>query len=74
MSEPKQVVKNLELHPKLERSVESQYNTETLAIVPGMLLEILNRVVQSRSFTISGAMAAMRVTSEDLRILRTEEA
>ena len=55
-SMPKQVVKNLELHLKLERSVESQYNPETLAIVPGILLENLNRAIQYRSFTISGAI------------------
>jgi hypothetical protein len=38
------------------------------------LLENLNRAVQSRSFTISGAVAAMEATNEGLQALRTEEA
>ena len=36
------------------------------------LLENLNRAVQSRSFTISGAVAAMGVTNNGLQALRTE--
>ena len=38
------------------------------------LLENLNKAVQSRSFTISGAVAAMEVTYRGLEALRTEEA
>jgi hypothetical protein len=37
------------------------------------LLENLNRAVQSRSFTISGAVQAMQVTCNGLETLRTEE-
>jgi len=38
------------------------------------LLENLNRAVQSRNFTISGAAAAMEVTYKGIEGLRTEEA
>ena len=38
------------------------------------LLESLNKAVQSRSFAISGAVAAMEVTYKGLEDLRTEEA
>lgn len=38
------------------------------------LLENLNKAVQSRSFTISGAVAAMEVTYRGLEALRTQEA
>ena len=37
------------------------------------LLESLNKAVQSRSFAISGAVAAMEVTYKRLEVLRTEE-
>ena len=39
-----------------------------------ILLESLNKAVQSRSVAISGAVAAMEVTYKDLEGLRTEEA
>ena len=38
------------------------------------LLETLNRAVQSRSFTISGSVAAMEVTYRGLEGLRSDEA
>ena len=38
------------------------------------LLENLNKTVHSRSFTISGAVEAMKVTYKGLEGLRTEEA
>ena len=38
------------------------------------LLENLNQAVQSRSFAISGALAAMEVTYKILEGLKTEEA
>ena len=38
------------------------------------LLESLNKAVQSQSFAISGAVAAMEVTYKGLEGLRTEEA
>ena len=38
------------------------------------LLETLNKAVQSRSFAISGAVAAIEVTYKGVEDLRTEEA
>jgi transposase len=38
------------------------------------LLETLNRAVQSRSFTISGPVAAMQVTYRGIEGLRSDEA